>query len=592
MNLRALLPSYMVPSIFLPVRAMPRTVTGKLDRQALRSAIQSLTREKLQHYRAPPQPKITVSSDAERQLQRMWAELLNTTTEDIGAEDHFLTTGGDSVIAMRMVAMARRAGFGFTVADALSPKSSLASLARNFQELGSVEDVPPPAVQQTSILDSVDFQQHLAQQQQKGTLFFPTDKLASAWEATEAQSFLVHRYPWSHFQFPLAGKIDESRLRKACRALVRAHSVLRATFVEYGKTLLHLTLEEDFDLPLRVVTTTEQPLEAFCQSLCQSDQATVSVFASIPTCFTLVSEPNRARHRLVLRLSHAQYDATSIDILASDLEALYNGQESITPSSFDSYFQQRSHHAEQAHHRSLWQTYLAGSSLAPLTPGHTSRPQLHPITGSHGVTLPAPLLPRNIPLPTIVKAAACLVLACRLHQPQPDITVGQTVAGRSLPIPFIDGLVGCCTNYIPFRVLPRASMSGRAYLEHAQAQHVSSLQAESVDLRTIVDTATDWPPSASFPYILQHQTANHGLTLTLDGVQSGVLSSVGSLTPGPEVWICSTETPSGVRIDVHCCGQVMDLDGATCLAGEICEMISGLVGKPDVALSEIGGIAF
>ncbi|KAJ5341962.1 hypothetical protein N7541_011086 [Penicillium brevicompactum] len=592
MNLRALLPSYMVPSIFLPVRAMPRTVTGKLDRQALRSAIQSLTREQLQHYRAPPQPKIPVSSDAERQLQSMWAELLNMTTEDIGSEDQFLTIGGDSVIAMRMVAMARRAGFCFTVADALSPKSSLASLARNFQGLGSVEDVPPPAVQQTSILDSVGLQQHLAQQQQNGTLSFPTDKLASAWEATEAQSFLVHRYPWSHFQFPFVGKIDESRLSNACRALVRAHSVLRAAFVEYGKTLFHMTLEEDFDLPLRVMTTTEQPLEAFCQSLCQSDQATVSVFASIPTCFTLVSEPNRARHRLVLRLSHAQYDATSIDILARDLEALYNGQQSIAPSSFDSYFQQRTHHAEQAHHRALWQTYLAGSSVAPLTPGRTSRPQLHPITGSHAVTLPAPLLPRNIPLPTIVKAAACLVLARRLHQPQPDITVGQTVAGRSLPIPFIDGLVGCCTNYIPFRVLPRASMSGRTYLEHAQAQHVSSLQAECVDLRTIVDTATDWSPSASFPYILQHQTANHGLTLTLDGVQSGVLSSVGSLTPGPEVWICSTETPSGVRIDVHCCGQVMDLDGATRLAGEICEVISGLVSKPDVALSEIGGMAF
>ncbi|CAG8025646.1 unnamed protein product [Penicillium salamii] len=562
-RLRKLLPSYMIPSIFIPVQVMPRTVTGKLDRRSLRSAVQSLSFEELQNYRAASLAKTEVSGDSERLLQAMWAGLLAIAKEYIGAEDNFLVIGGDSILAMRMVVMARRAGFDFTVADVLSPSSSLSSLALSLQIVRSGQEGPAPI--RPSILTSVDFQQHLQSLRRQGTL--PQEGVTSARPATEAQSKLVLRYPWFSFQFPFQGELDEDRLRYACQALVRAHSVLRVAFTEYREELFQLTLAEDMELPLQVLTTQCQ-LESFCESLCHSEQAVSVPSAGVATRFTLVS--NHTDQRLIIRLAHAQYDATSISILMRNLESLYNDEKMIADTSFDWYLDQRASHSGQEQHRAFWQEYLAGSSLASSPLDLTSATQL--ITGTCDLALPAGLS-SAVTLPTVVKAAASLVLARHLNQA--DIVVGQTVDGRTLPFPDIDRIVGACINYIPFRVQPRASMTARDYLLHAQNQHARSLRSESVDLRTIVSHCTDWVSSTEFGYIVQHQTANNGLDLTL-GSKSASLKLVGGLSPGSEVWICSTETPFGVRIDIHCSGQRMSFDQATSMASEICTMIDSL----------------
>ncbi|KAL3474437.1 Nonribosomal peptide synthetase 13 [Aspergillus californicus] len=581
-RLRGLLPLYMIPSMFIPVQAMPRTVTGKLDRRSLRSAVQSLSSEELQNYRAAPRAKVPVSSDAEQRLQDMWAGLLGTAKESIGAEDNFLAIGGDSIVTMRMVATARRAGFGFTVADVLSPSSSLSSLALSLQE--THEKVVSSAPAQSSILTSVDFQQHLGSLQQQGILPL-AGNVTSVRPATQAQSTLVSRYPWFNFQFPFQGQLNEDRLRDACRALVCAHSVLRVVFIEYREELFQITLAEDMDLPLQVVTTDDQ-LDAFCESLCHSEQAVSVPSAGVATRFTLVSNPTHTDQRLIIRLAHAQYDANSIPILVHDLESVYNYDKKIADTSFDWYLEQRARHSEQEQHRAFWQEYLAGSSLASSPLDLTSATEL--VTGTCDLALPAGL-PAFITLPTLVKAAASLVLARHLHRP--DIVVGQTVDGRSLPFPDIDRVVGACINYIPFRVQPRASMTVRDYLLHAQAQHARSLGYESVDLRTIVSHCTDWPSSTEFGYIVQHQTANHGLTLTL-GNETSSLSLVGGLSPASEVWICSTDTPYGVRIDIHSSAQRISLDRATSMADEVCAMTNDLLTRLDQCLYAIEGVKF
>ncbi|KAE8139331.1 condensation domain-containing protein [Aspergillus pseudotamarii] len=465
--------------------------------------------------------------------QAMWADFLGTAKESIGADDNFLAIGGNSIIAMRMVAMARRAGLDFTVADVLSPNSSLSSLALSLLEVRPGQEKPVmSAPAQPSILTLVDFQQHLRSLQQQGILPL-AGNVTSARQATEA---LVSRHPWFNFQFQFQGELNEDRLRDACQALVRAHSVLRVVFTEYREELFQLTLAEDMELPLQVVTTHNQ-LDSFCESLCHSEQAVSVPSAGVAIRFTLVPNPTHTDQRLIIRLAHAQYDAISIPILVHDLESVYNDENKIADTSIDWYLEQRARHSDQEQQRAFWQEYLTGSSPLASSPlDLSSATQL--VTGTCDLALPT-RLPPSVTLPTVVKSAASLVLARHLHRP--DIVVGQTVDGRSLPFPDVDRVVGACNNHIPFRVQPRASMTVRDYLLHAPAQHARSLGSESVDLRTIVSHCTDWPSPAEFGYIVQHQTANHGLTLTL-GSRSASLKLVGGLSPGSEVWICSTET--------------------------------------------------
>ena len=53
----------------------------------------------------------------ERRLQSLWATALSLDAKKIGVSDSFLRIGGDSVTAMRLVAVAREQGLSLTVAD-------------------------------------------------------------------------------------------------------------------------------------------------------------------------------------------------------------------------------------------------------------------------------------------------------------------------------------------------------------------------------------------------------------------------------------------------------------------------------------------
>jgi acyl-coenzyme A synthetase/AMP-(fatty) acid ligase/acyl carrier protein len=91
--IRHSLPSYMVPSAFNIVEALPLTTTGKVDRQALRA--RELERPEIEEYEAP-------RTQLEAQLTTIWEAVLGV--RGIGIHDSFVTLGGDSLIALRIVA--------------------------------------------------------------------------------------------------------------------------------------------------------------------------------------------------------------------------------------------------------------------------------------------------------------------------------------------------------------------------------------------------------------------------------------------------------------------------------------------------------
>jgi amino acid adenylation domain-containing protein/non-ribosomal peptide synthase protein (TIGR01720 family) len=115
------LPDYMVPTRLTELAVLPLNANGKLDKKALLAQIKSNQADHLVQVDSQQ-----VQGPKETVLAKIWQELLKV--EQIGRHDNFFELGGDSILALQVVARARKKGLKFTP-KALMAKQTIAALA-------------------------------------------------------------------------------------------------------------------------------------------------------------------------------------------------------------------------------------------------------------------------------------------------------------------------------------------------------------------------------------------------------------------------------------------------------------------------------
>ncbi|KAJ5097679.1 acetyl-CoA synthetase-like protein [Penicillium angulare] len=140
-HLELVLPTYMLPSVYLPLDLVPATLTGKLARRTLVESIQNLTREQLEAYNSEEQMMIAPSTKVEYDLHTLFKDALGFTDTPVGIHHSFMRLGGDSLAAMRLVTLSRPLNYIFTVADVLE-KKTIYNLARFLLAHESAEYSP------------------------------------------------------------------------------------------------------------------------------------------------------------------------------------------------------------------------------------------------------------------------------------------------------------------------------------------------------------------------------------------------------------------------------------------------------------------
>jgi amino acid adenylation domain-containing protein/non-ribosomal peptide synthase protein (TIGR01720 family) len=145
--LRARLPEALVPAVITPLETLPLTPGGKLDRRALPApAAAAATPTRTASTAAPTTP-------AERVLKDIWQRTLNV--PDVGLQDNFFELGGDSILSLRVVSLAARAGwklralqiFEHPTLAALARVATPATKSASLAEVAPGEEIPLTPIQ-------------------------------------------------------------------------------------------------------------------------------------------------------------------------------------------------------------------------------------------------------------------------------------------------------------------------------------------------------------------------------------------------------------------------------------------------------------
>ncbi|EGD94500.1 nonribosomal peptide synthase [Trichophyton tonsurans CBS 112818] len=494
--MQASLPSYMVPTLALPISRMPLTPTGKTDRRQLRAIVEQLPMTDFESYstgsgvtgRVKQQP----DSDMGRSIQAAVAEILSLQPQLIGMEDDFIQLGGDSITAMKLAALLRQSQISLSVVDIIRYPVLTAMAERAVYFTNGSSDNRPEAAPLFTMFPgtSAEIASKLG--------VMETDIL-DILPATEQQLIML-AFPPQYEIIHIPGPVEASRLESACNSVVCRHEILRTVFIDYCNSVFQAILG-------KVATTfkhhecTPGDLKEFQSRLLKEDSDQFMPWNVPSICFFLLSQDPQ-RYTLIVRLNHAVYDAQSLPIILQDIENIYSGQSLSPPVPFSPWAYKFLTSATSETYE-FWKTLLEGSSMTyvgdPFADMEAGKETFVEATRS----FPALEPPKGVTLASMVKAAWSLTLS--KHCQRSDVVFGQVVHGRARGLPGEEAVVGPCLNLIPVRMDLSAIEHGEDLLHCIHKQNVASIAYDQVQFKDIIKNSTNWPNDTVFGTQLLHQ---------------------------------------------------------------------------------------
>lgn len=510
----ATLPDYMVPRGFVRLDEKPLNASGKLDRKALKERARAMTTAELVvHARDSAGEKTPPGSDMEVVLHDIWARVLNLPPSAIGLEDDFFMNGGTSLHCIKMLSAVRGKGLELEIEHIFEARTLGAmSKCLKAKEAGAGSDGESDARATRYSVADLGFD-------------IAEDKVESVLDATDFQAWsvysgLLETRGWhDYLKFEFSGPLDEQRMEKACRGLVATHPVLRTVFlVRTRKTYQVVYKPEAYPLEFTVcsddsASSIREPatkaIEADMRREIQLGDALVS--------FRLIKAPLANKTLVIMRISHAQYDAISLDQIWRTLESLYHTGAATRPASesgqeqavvpFAKIVDAVSHSPQyQDKAEAFWRQYLDGSSMpATITPRSAPRHD-RVLDGALKSTVPlaaAVLAEHGVTSAAAVLTSWAVVLAQLTGSA--DVTFGNIISGRHIPLAGVASIVGPCWNVVPVRVdTAFADEALASALGSVQSEYLRSLSFGHLGHRRLVETCTGWPRWAPFSTIVNH----------------------------------------------------------------------------------------
>ena len=465
-RLSQILPLYMIPAHFIPM-TLPVNASGKLDRRATKTVLETLDREQLRAFsvdRGSDKAGRQALSETEERLHLVWAQVLGLQADRQSANDNFFELGGDSVTAMRLVAAARAAPLPIRleVGEVLK-NPRLADMARVAEANSGVSAkalkaadpkpfelwkafVESPAEKQSALLAS------LADQ---CTDLDGPDDIVDVYPATALQEGLMaitSRQTSAYVAqqvFRLSADTNISRLRWAWELISNRLAILRTRIVYTAERSLQIVVEgtPEWEHPEDLATYLAQ------------DQSKPFTYGTPLHRLAIVKE---GEHKyFVWTVHHAAYDGWTLQLALRMLVLAYRDrsgrslrQEPVTPiPRFIRYLEDM----DEQSIKDYWRGQLEDAQIArfPSLPSLAYQPCAASLlearisgfsdaSGSNGDKITAK------PLGVLLRAAWAATVAT--YTSSDEATINISLSGRDIPVEGITNVVGPTLTTVPVRI--------------------------------------------------------------------------------------------------------------------------------------------
>jgi amino acid adenylation domain-containing protein/FkbM family methyltransferase len=319
-HLARTLPEGFLPAAFGLLDALPRTATGKVDRQALARLAPAAERASGERPRVPPRDGL------ERAVAAVWEEVLEL--PEVGAEERFFELGGNSLQAALVAnRLEERLGVAVPLAD-LFDAPTVAGLAARIA-------AREPGVAAVG---------GLAPERLLPAPWQPGEPLPLSF-AQERLWFLDRLSPGdSGYNVPAAvrlrGPLEPRLLARTLGAIVARHASLRTTFGAAGGSAFQVVAaeEEGAELPLPAIDLeglSGPAREAEARRLADAEARRPFDLGRGPllrAALLLLESGDRGDHLALFTMHHIVSDGWSMGILIRELTLLYGAAAAGAPS--------------------------------------------------------------------------------------------------------------------------------------------------------------------------------------------------------------------------------------------------------------------
>jgi amino acid adenylation domain-containing protein/non-ribosomal peptide synthase protein (TIGR01720 family) len=441
------LPAHMVPASFVPLAEIPLSLNGKIDRGRLPA----------------PEPRATDEPDCDAlpgtEVERRLTEVWRTAFGLVGVDVDFLDLGGDSIVALMLVARARAAGLRISVEQILRQRTirAIAGLAEQTPAEAAPETVDEPVIAPGR--DAAKLREIAA-----------LDEVADVYPLTPLQAGMLFHSQFDddatdYFQqsvMRVKGSFDPDVFALAWQDVAARHPALRSRVAWADLSRPVQIVEKTSRTPITVVELPAADDDVLDLILAEDRAKGFDPASAPPLRLTLVRLAEQS-WIVVLSHHHLILDGWSMSLVVRELEERYREHrlgepaEVVAGPPFRRYADWISRQ-DNDKAASFWQKWLHGHpGPAPLPQGREQAIQSDRVgevalrmSGDRARALRDGARAEGLTLNSVVHGLWGLLLA--RYGEQLDVVFGSTFSGRPPELPDVDTTVGLFINTVPVRV--------------------------------------------------------------------------------------------------------------------------------------------